>query len=162
MRPAGGITGLSRGECCGDDIHIHQTLTGGKCKQAQRPLEKANNQTRPKIWEPQADGTPNTPLKYPVSCYSSEIGVMNFLKSGWSSQHISHMRTGDDLIKSVLFWAKKVKSKIRIQFPQWLLFTFFTAILSPLSSVYNSIFTFVSQENAASEKMLPLWRRTRL
>lgn len=65
-------------------------------------------------------------------------------------QHISHMRTwsqegGGDLIKSVLFLAKKVKSKIRIQFPQWPLFTFFTVILSPLSSVYNSIFTFVRQ-----------------
>ena len=53
-------------------------------------------------------------------------------------------RRRGDLIKAVLFLAKKVKSKIRIQFPQWPLFTFFSVILSPLSSVYNStIFTFV-------------------
>ena len=69
-------------ECCGGGqnvIHIHQSLTGVKCKQAKsRPLEKANNQN---MGTAQLDGTPSereAELKYPVSCYSSEIGVMNF------------------------------------------------------------------------------------
>ena len=153
-----------------DDIHIHQTLTGVKCKQASRESEQPPSRPSPKYgnllctmgWDTQGGGAQISSFLLFLRDWSREL-FKNWRRSQHTNTHQSP--TGGDLIKSVLFLAKKVKSKIRIQFPQWPLFTFFTVILSPLSSVYNStIFTFVrrQQENAASEKMLPLWRRTRL
>ena len=130
------------------DIHIHQTLTGVKCKQASRESgqpstrDPAQNMgTSSARWDTQGDGGAQiSSFLLFFRDWSREL-FKNWRRSQHNNTH--QLPTGGDLIKAVLFLAKKVKSKIRIQFPQWPLFKFFTVILGPLSSVYNSIFTFV-------------------
>ena len=107
-----------------DDIHIHQTLTGVKCKQASRESEQPPSRPSPKYgnllctmgWDTQGGGAQISSFLLFFRDWSREL-FKNWRRSQQST-NTHQSPTGGDLIKSVLFLAKKVKSKIRIQFPR--------------------------------------------
>ena len=68
-----------------------------------------------------ADGTPKAMagLKYQVSCYSFEIGVVNFLKTGGGANTTTHIsyRQGVTLLRRYCSWLKRSKVKSEYNFP---------------------------------------------